>query len=304
MKTKIVVGYNETPSASEAVSWAAHEAEVRAVALHVMVCFEVPALSSEASVAWGMTAEYTVAEAAAWTSASAIRTALAESHPDLTMSVDVAAGPAPTALLKGLEPDDLIVVGASGHSSAAAFWTGTTARYLVHHSPCPVVVVRGSASRGAPDRIVVGVDGSPAADRALRWAGDEADRHGVELVIVHAWSYPYLPMTTAGTQGRDLTRIDAACTLDRAAELARERCGIPVTTLLVENSPVTALVEAAHDGDILVVGSRGRGAVRTRLFGSTANSVLDATAVPIVVVRADPDDEPHDTTNEPHLAQA
>lgn len=301
VNAKIVVGYNQTQSASEAVSWAAHEAVVKGVSLHIVLCFEMQAIASEASLGWGAGAEYLAVVATAETTASGLRTAFAASHPDLTLSVDVVAGPATTALLEGLEPDDLIVVGASSHSGAAAFWTGTTPRYLVHHSPCPVVVVRGSASRGAPDRVVVGVDGSPAADKALRWAGDEADRHGVELVIVHAWSYPYVPVDTAATQGRDLTRIDAACTLDRAAELAGERCGITVTPLLVEGSPVTALLEAAHDGDILVVGSRGRGAVRSRLFGSTAHSVLDASAVPIVVVRADPDDEPHDVTSEPQL---
>ncbi|MBK5333949.1 MAG: universal stress protein, partial [Ilumatobacteraceae bacterium] len=46
-----------------------------------------------------------------------------------------------------------------------------------------------------------------------------------------------------------------------------------------------ALLETVRDGDLLVVGSRGRGALAARLFGSTVNTVLDRCAVPVVVVR-------------------
>jgi nucleotide-binding universal stress UspA family protein len=80
-------------------------------------------------------------------------------------------------------------------------------------------------------------------------------------------------------------RIDAACVLERAVETARERCGVEVHGLLVEQDPVSALLDSAHDGDLIVVGSRGRGAVKAGLFGSTTNSLLDRSALPVVVVR-------------------
>jgi nucleotide-binding universal stress UspA family protein len=147
------------------------------------------------------------------------------------------------------------------------------------------VVVRGAATRGKPDRVLVGIDGSPSADEALEWAGDEADRHGVPLVVVHGWHYPYLVSGTSTAQGRDLTEIDAACVLERGVEMARERCATDVTGRLIEASPATALLDAARDGDLLVVGSSGRGALSATFFGSTVNSVLEQAAVPVVVVR-------------------
>jgi nucleotide-binding universal stress UspA family protein len=97
-------------------------------------------------------------------------------------------------------------------------------------------------------------------------------------------------MDTSSTQARELTQIDAETTLDRSVEAARERCAAPVTGLLVESSPVSALLDTVGDGDLLVVGSRGRGGIRSRLFGSTANSILDTCPAPVVVIRADPVD--------------
>ena len=86
-------------------------------------------------------------------------------------------------------------------------------------------------------------------------------------------------------QARDLTNVDAACLLDRAVESAREQFGSEVAGQLVERGPATALLETVRDGDLLVMGSRGRGALAARLFGSTVNTVLDRCAVPVVVVR-------------------
>ena len=60
--------------------------------------------------------------------------------------------------------------------------------------------------------------------------------------------------------------------------------------MLVESEPVAGLLEAIRDGDHLVLGSRGRGAVRSGLFGSTVNGILDVAAVPVVVVSEAPID--------------
>jgi nucleotide-binding universal stress UspA family protein len=65
-----------------------------------------------------------------------------------------------------------------------------------------------------------------------------------------------------------------------------------VSGQLIENSAVWALLQTTRDGDVLVLGSRGRGALRSRLFGSTVNSVLDACSVPVIVVHADFDGLP------------
>jgi nucleotide-binding universal stress UspA family protein len=79
--------------------------------------------------------------------------------------------------------------------------------------------------------------------------------------------------------------------LDRAVESVREQFESEIDAQLVETDPVSALLATICDGDLLVLGSRGRGAVRAGLFGSTVNGVLDRSAVPVVVVKGIDDGE-------------
>jgi nucleotide-binding universal stress UspA family protein len=284
MTKQITVGYDGSSSSSEAVSWAAAEAKVRGARLRIISCYEIP-LAGGAVNGWTATEAYATLMEGCRNALQQVRDAIVETTAGVEIDLEASAGPASSALVESVDPDDLVVVGSSGHRGAAAFLLGSTPRHVVRHSPCPVVVVRGAASRGGPDRVVVGIDGSPAAERALRWAGDEADRYGVTLVVVHAWLYPYLSVDTASSQARDVMNVDAACLLDRAVESAREEFGAEVSGELVESGPATALLETVRDGDLLVVGSRGRGALAENLFGSTVNSVLDCSSVPVVVVR-------------------
>ncbi len=281
----VIVGYNGSETSAEAVAWAASEASVRGAALRIVTCVEMPVMSGEAAMGWSSGAAYEAIREASATTSAQMTAKVRASHPTLTVTAEVVPGSAASALLTDATATNLIVVGASSHDGAAAFWLGTTPRSLVHNSPCPVAVIRGAATRGTPDRIVVGIDGSATSDAAVVWAADEADRHRVDLVLVHGWSYAYAPVDARATQARDLTEVDADCTLTRSVELARERSGATVTGQLVESSPVDALLETIKDGDLLVLGSHGHGGLRTRLLGSTVNSVLDAAAVPVVVVR-------------------
>ena len=134
-------------------------------------------------------------------------------------------------------------------------------------------------------RVVAGIDTSEAARRALGWAAAEADLHGVQLHVVHAWQYPYHPSEASGPQAHDLTRVDAALVLNDAVEWARERCSVDVVGQLAEDSPAVGLLSTVREGDLLVLGSRGQGAVRASVFGSTVNTVLDHADVTVAVVR-------------------
>jgi flavin-dependent dehydrogenase len=79
---------------------------------------------------------------------------------------------------------ELVVVGASGKTALPRMLLGSTAAELAHHCEQPVVVVREAVS----GPVVVGVDGSSTSARAIGFAFDFADRHGAELVAVHAWA--------------------------------------------------------------------------------------------------------------------
>lgn len=80
-------------------------------------------------------------------------------------------------------------------------------------------------------------------------------------------------------------RVDAARVLEQAVAVARECSGAAITDVLFEGSAANALLQTATDGDLVVVGSRGRGAVATGLFGSTATAVIERATTPVAVVR-------------------
>ncbi|MBI5090032.1 MAG: universal stress protein [Actinobacteria bacterium] len=283
MTKKIMVGYDGSTPAAEAAAWAAAEAVARGASLTIVSCYRIPMATG--AYGWPATGAIEALLEAAEQSAAHMREMISMAHPGLAITTAVSAGPASSVLVEGAQPDDLVVVGASSHEGAGAFWLGSTPRQVIRHSACPVVVVRSAASRGHPDRIVVGIDGSPAANEALAWAVAEADLHHVELVVVHAWSYPYSPTVTSTSQARDLMEIDAACVLDRALEFARERASIEVSGRLIENATVSALLDTVRDGDVLVLGHRGHSSLVAGLLGSTVNAVVDRCAVPVAVVR-------------------
>jgi nucleotide-binding universal stress UspA family protein len=133
--------------------------------------------------------------------------------------------------------------------------------------------------------VLVGVDGSAASLAAVAWAAEEAAALGCELVVLHAWESAYRAVDPASEQARDVTRVDAACALERAVEVAREHTTGSVTSVLIESRPAAALLDAARPGDLVVVGASGNGVVSATLVGSTVNHLLDRSSVPVVVVR-------------------
>jgi len=286
MTKNVAVGFDGSQSSEEAVRWAADHAQSCGASLRIITCFQVP-VTSAALVGYGYGDALNSIEEATRQQVKRIAEGTIVSHPGLPVTWEVSPGPPALVLVDGLESDDLVVVGSSRHEHAAAFWLGSTPRTLIRHSPCPVAVVRGAATRGRPERIVVGIDGSAAALEALDWAGDEADRQHAQLLIVHGWTYPYIEIDSSAGQARDLTKVDAACTLDKSFEHAVERFATVPTPCLVEASAPSALLATVRDGDLLVLGSRGRGALTSAIFGSTVNTVLEQAAVPVVVVHVE-----------------
>jgi nucleotide-binding universal stress UspA family protein len=132
--------------------------------------------------------------------------------------------------------------------------------------------------------IVVGVDGSPDADRALNWAIDEAKRNTMKLLLVHgveigaAAASPYgsgLVLEQLEEGGRDV--------LEKAVELVRAR-GVEAEGRMEIGSCAHALIEASRDADLLVVGSRGHGGFAGLLLGSVSSACVHHAHCPVVVV--------------------
>jgi nucleotide-binding universal stress UspA family protein len=133
-------------------------------------------------------------------------------------------------------------------------------------------------------RIVVGVDGSPASDAALQWACDEAALRGAEVVALHVVSIPYeLPRVPIDEPQTDLER-EGKRVLDEA--LARARPGdVTVVPELLEGSPGELLVEASEEASLVVVGTRAHGRLASFVVGSVSSTVVHHATCPVVVVR-------------------
>src|SRR6266446_5887267 len=105
-------------------------------------------------------------------------------------------------------------------------------------------------------KIVVGIDGSEASKNALRWAVEDARVRGAEVVALHAYEEP-------------MPGADAAL----------------APPIAVEDEPARALLDAARDADLLVVGSHGHG-LSGLFLGSVSLECARHAACPVLIFRS------------------
>lgn len=138
--------------------------------------------------------------------------------------------------------------------------------------------------------IVVGYDDTTAAMAAVRWAADLARSTDSGLHLVHAWTWPLLGQGMTGIPVLDPTgpRNQAMRLLDDAAErIAAQYPEVPITAELLPGMPREALEEISERTDLLVVGTRGLGAVMGALLGSVSRGILHDAGCPVAVIRSD-----------------
>ncbi|HEX6967990.1 MAG TPA: universal stress protein [Micromonosporaceae bacterium] len=133
------------------------------------------------------------------------------------------------------------------------------------------------------ERIVVGVDGSPSAGAALRWALDQARLTGAAVDALIAWEFPLF--AAGGVLLPPQDPESAARRVLDAAVADAPRTGVEVRCHVEPGHPAQALVEAAEGAGLLVVGSRGRGTFKAALLGSVAAYCVQHAPCPVVVVR-------------------
>ena len=149
--------------------------------------------------------------------------------------------------------------------------------------------------------VVVGVDGSPGARAALRWAIREARLRSSPVRAVHAWTFGYIGGSVEGypywggsigsytSLGVDLNDLHRAAEglLDRAlADVEDESEGIQIERQVVQGPAAEVLVKAASPYDLLVVGSRGHGGFTGLMLGSVSQQCIHHAHCPVVVVHS------------------
>jgi nucleotide-binding universal stress UspA family protein len=188
---------------------------------------------------------------------------------------------------------DVVVVGWRGQGAVRRLLMGSVSRGVVRGSTCAVLVVRRSERVRA---IVVGVDGSEGAKRALAFLGRLVPPRGGRVRLVSA-----VELLTPPSRGRvpgaasiaqevkrqNTIRAQAATKeLDQAAA-GLTRLGWQTRTMLVHGEPLRDLLGAVATSraQLLVVGAKGTSGVRYLLLGSVAQGALNRAPVSVLVAR-------------------
>ncbi|MFD1150631.1 universal stress protein [Saccharothrix hoggarensis] len=285
----VVAGFDGSDQARSAALWAAREARGRDVPLLLVdvlrgpvpdlaftpMAVPLPEAVSEEAVRRYAEDELAVvaADCTRLCPGLDVRTALEYGHPA-------------DALGRVARGADVLVLGSSGRSRLSRALLGSTTADLVANHRRPVVVARGDGSEDGP--VVVGVDGSETSDLAAGYAFEHAERHGRDLLAVHAWAD--LPVEAlAPLRERDANRRQ----VEEESEALIGRClaghqqdhpDVRVRRAVALDGPSHALLEHAKDASLLVVGSHGRGAVRRALLGSVSHAVLYHAPCSVAVV--------------------
>jgi nucleotide-binding universal stress UspA family protein len=138
--------------------------------------------------------------------------------------------------------------------------------------------------------ILVAVDGSPDADEALAQAIDLAETEHTRLTLMTA--EPQIPATAYLTPAINALIAENQAATQAVLRRARDRVpdDLPVTTIVTDQPIRPALIHQIETGhhDLVAMGSRGRGAVRSALLGSVSHYVLNHSPVPVLIVHAEP----------------
>lgn len=134
--------------------------------------------------------------------------------------------------------------------------------------------------------ILIGLDGSPGAATALRWAVHEGAIRRLPVTALLAWNY----LDQRGDFNPDYGEKDAREELATAVEQAvGTAAAADVQQQVVADLPARALLEASADADLLVVGARGLGGFRRLTLGSVSEQVLHHARCPVAVIHASAD---------------
>lgn len=260
---RVIVGVDGSVESSDALRWAVDEGRRRHQGVVAVLAFDWLSQVHAPGGPEGFDPHYDA------------KLASAELHEILQLALGEEAGQVEAravldlpgrALVEAATGDDVLVVGHGGQGRLAAL-LGDVASQVVHHGPCPVVVVRGEWTP-APHRhprIVVGVDGSAGALHALKWAAFEARVRDAQLALVSADGSPAV--------------LEAA----RAA-VGPELLGVDVVEVTERRDAADLLLEVARDADLLVVGRRGRGWATSALLGSVSLELAHGSPCPVVIV--------------------
>ncbi|MGH8869842.1 MAG: universal stress protein [Actinomycetes bacterium] len=281
----VVVGVDGSEQSRLALQWAMREARMRQARLDIVHAWLWPLYHVPLGPPPGGPGDSGL-QAEAKKMLAEARREVAQSAPDVPVETHLVTGAAGAVLTRFAVDAELVVVGNRGLGGFSELLIGSTGVHVSIHSSCPVAVVRGDDRTEGP--VVVGIDGSEPSEDALTLAFEEAEMRRAPLVALHAWEYPASLGVDIMDWGFDTEQqerhaydlVDA--TVNR---WAWKFPGVRIERRVVRTSPARALVQASADAQLVVVGSRGHGAVRRSVVGSTSHALLLHSQSPVLLVR-------------------
>jgi nucleotide-binding universal stress UspA family protein len=289
---RVVVGYDGSEHSLAALKWAAAEAERRGRPLTVLHVLDYVGLipSPMGPFGWPDAHDDRVTQVAR---------AGADRARELADLIDVSAvtriARIPVTLIEFSTDAELLVVGTRGHGELAGAVLGSVAFAVSAHAQCPVVVVRGDSALPGPGRpVVVGMDNSPSAVEAVRYAADVAAAAYAPLIVVsayrtlssQAWAEAFAVLESDGGPHFDTVAREAAATAAaNGARIARAAYpGLDITEQALEGLPARVLARAADSAGLLVVGSRGHGGFTGLMLGSVSHALIHCSPCPVTII--------------------
>ncbi len=222
---------------------------------------------------------------------SDVRAEIRDVVPETSVSTLALAGDPVDVLLDRAGSAGLVVVGKRGLGGFARVIVGSTSIALAGRSSAPVAIVPDgwdqSTQTGKP--VVLGIDLDKADREPIETAFLRARRLGVPLVAVHGRETPTVySWDAAAVAGAVTEREDAAAEqLSRLLDTWRERYpDVVVRPMRAHQHPAAAVLDAAQDAQVIVLGRHPAGLFGGFAFGSVARAVLHYAECPVLVVPA------------------
>jgi nucleotide-binding universal stress UspA family protein len=276
----IVVGYDDSPDADLALTWAVRNSRDRSQPTRVVIVAdpvdplfaEYQDLLDHSTNEWQLRAVDRLKE-------------LDAEHE----TIELRRGSPAVELIRASGDADMLVLGSRGHGLVAGSLSGSVTQHVARHADCPVVVARTPHTPHS-HRIVVGVDGSSESAKALQFALERASRTGEDVVAVHGYRGVHRSSRTVfgpGISDEMMVRMEAAQRFlaEAVAGLAEDYPDVRLDAQAIPQPGARLLVDASYSASLVVVGSRGRDAFTGLLLGSVSQHVLGHADCPVAVIR-------------------
>lgn len=286
----VVVGVDGSPSATDAVSWAAEQAVAEDRPLVLVHAGPTPA---PAGTGWMEAAGVDHhrlamllkddARALLEQAAAPIRAA----HADLEIHYVVRLGDARELLLEASAEARLLVVGTRGLGPVRHLLLGSVSSALVKHATCPVVVVRPEPEHtDAPARVLAGVAGEPGDAAVLELAFDLAESRKLPLRVFHCfWDAVKIAEGARDVAPGEPGLDEEWLVLDRAVRPhADTHPSVEVQLQLTRGMVDERLIRASRDAALVVLGHRRKPFLNELVYGSVAPVVVERSACTVAIV--------------------